>query len=316
MIKIAVLIVTFNSSTVLKKALECLSHQTLQANKILIVDNGSHDLDRVEEEAKKNSTCEVLSLQVNTGFAKANNIGIDRLKNYDFIALLNPDAYPKTDWLEKLVLAAHNYPDYGFFGSMQLQEDECIIDGTGDCLSFTGQPFRRDYSKKASTVSRSSEPIFSACAAAALYRTHVLIEAGGFDEDFFCYVEDIDLGFRLQLLGYPCWFVSDAKVIHLGSTSTGKRSSFSIYYGQRNVVFNFFKNMPIMLLTILIIPFFISSFIYLCYGLLMGKGKIIFKAKLDGIKEIESIIKKRKIVQEKRKVSTIYILKLLSFKKI
>ena len=86
--------------------------------------------------------------------------------------------------------------------------------------------------------------IFAPCAAAALYRRAAFLEAGGFDEHFFCYMEDVDLGFRLRLLGYRCGYAPAAIVHHVGSGTTGARSPFTVYHGHRNLVWTYVKNMP------------------------------------------------------------------------
>jgi GT2 family glycosyltransferase len=94
--------------------------------------------------------------------------------------------------------------------------------------------------------------VFSACGAAAMYERDLFLGMGGFDERFFCYCEDVDLGFRLQLAGHDCLFVSDAVVGHAGSGITGRASAFSTYHGTRNRVWTYFKNMPpwVLLLTL------------------------------------------------------------------
>ena len=102
-----------------------------------------------------------------------------------------------------------------------------------------------------------TEPVFSACAGAALYRTSLFNRLGGFDETYFMYIEDIDLGFRLQLAGYPSLFVRDAIVRHVGSAITGEGSDFSVYFGHRNLVYCYFKNMPFLLL-MATLPFHLS----------------------------------------------------------
>jgi GT2 family glycosyltransferase len=67
---------------------------------------------------------------------------------------------------------------------------------------------------------------------------------GGFDERYFCYVEDVDLGFRLRRLGRTCWYVPDAVAWHIGSATAGVGSAFAVYHGHRNVTWTFVKNMP------------------------------------------------------------------------
>ena len=93
--------------------------------------------------------------------------------------------------------------------------------------------------------------IFSPCAAAALYRRSAFLEVGGFDEDFFCYMEDVDLGFRLRLRGYAAVFVPQAIV---EDASENRRNDLAVYHGHRNLVWCFFKKMPATLLLILCVP--------------------------------------------------------------
>ncbi len=86
--------------------------------------------------------------------------------------------------------------------------------------------------------------VFCACAAAALYRLDAFVASAGSTSDLFCYMEDVDLGFRLRLMGYRCRLVAGARVEHVGSGITGYRSATATYYGQRNLVWVFAKNMP------------------------------------------------------------------------
>lgn len=312
---VSILMVTWNSSSVIGEALKCIANQTCPPEKVLIIDNNSGDVPDLHSLVSNYSFCELIELQHNIGFAAANNMGIRLLSNYEFIALLNPDAYPKNNWLEKITHAAEHHSDYGFFASRQLQPGEQLMDGAGDQLTFAGRPFRRGYGDTAESKYHTDTPIFSACAAAALYRTKALIEAGGFDESFFCYVEDVDLGFRLQLLGYKCLYVASAEVIHIGSTTLGKRSDFSIYHGQRNIVACFFKNMPINLLIVFLIPHLLLAFIYIIASFCIGKKTLVLKAKIAAAFLMKKTLAERKKIQNKRKVSSFYILKILSFNK-
>jgi GT2 family glycosyltransferase len=85
---------------------------------------------------------------------------------------------------------------------------------------------------------------FSPCAAAAFWRRDAILAAGGFEERFFCYGEDVELGFRLRLQGGRCLQVADAIVHHVGSASTGKRSAFATYHGIRNLTWTVAKCLP------------------------------------------------------------------------
>ena len=119
------------------------------------------------------------------------------------------------------------------------------------------------------------------------------LDAGGFDEDYFSYHEDVDLGFRLRLRGLNCMLVPQAIVHHVGSASTGKKSDFSIYYGHRNLVWTYFKDMPSTLFWLYLPLHIVVNFFFLIYFTLKGKGNVIWHAKLDAIRGLPTILKKR-----------------------
>ena len=114
----------------------------------------------------------------------------------------------------------------------------------------SGLPWRHGHGLPRDRVPEANvgRPVFSACAAAALYRRADWINAGGLDERFFCYAEDVDLGFRLQLLGRQCWYEPGAVALHVGGAASGKSSAFAVYHGHRNLEWAFLKNMPSSLL--------------------------------------------------------------------
>ena len=114
-------------------------------------------------------------------------------------------------------------------------DDPSIVDGAGDAIHFRPRPTA--LARQAAPLQLADGPVFSACAGACLYRVSAFRDVGGFDERFFMYSEDSDLGLRLQLAGFPCRFVARAVVQHLGSATTGGHGSdFCVFYGNRNVV--------------------------------------------------------------------------------
>lgn len=312
MTTVAVIIVTWNSSHLLEGVLHALAAQTLQPVRTLLVDNGSDDAAVLASTVARFPGCELLQLGYNSGFATANNVGIQRCEGMDFVALLNPDAFPAPDWLAALVSAAQKYPQTAAFGSRLLDHaDPTRLDGAGDFLTIAGKPGRRGHGLSASTQFLSSEEIFSPCAAAALYRHAALTSVGGFDERFFCYVEDVDLAFRLLLAGYGSRYVPESVVRHIGSALTGRRSNFSVYYGQRNLIFNYVKNMPGALFWGFLLPHLILNVAYLFGAVLTGRGHAVWCAKRDAIRNFSEIWKERRIIQSQRKVSVLRVLSLL-----
>ena len=146
--------------------------------------------------------------------------------------------------------------------------------------------------------------MFSACAAAALYARDDFLKVGGFDEDYFSYFEDVDLSFRLRLTGGRCLYVPQAVVYHVGSASTGNDSDFSIYHGYRNLVWTFFKDMPIPLFWIYL-PHHILMIMYKsAVFLIRRKRSIILKSQIDAFLALPAVLRKRKKVQQMRTVSS------------
>lgn len=130
-----------------------------------------------------------------------------------------------------------------------------------------------------------------------------LLSAGGFDEDFFCYVEDVDLGFRLRLLGHRCWYVPDSVVLHVGSAVTGRRSDFSIYHGHRNLVWTFVKNMPGVLFWLLLPLHVVLNLVSVIWFALRGQGAVILRAKRDALLGLPKMWRKRQQIQKARVAS-------------
>ena len=301
---VSIVIVYWNNAGYLHDCLDCLSRQTFQDFEILIIDNGSTDsgLDHLEEKYPQLKLL-IERLPENKGFAWANNLGA-KLARGTWLALLNTDAFPKPEWLEKLLDASSRYPEFTFFSSRQIQYHQPdILDGAGDEYHISGLAWRRFYNYPSEHYGWKEEEVFSACAAAALYKREDFLKVEGFDESYFSYFEDVDLSFRLRLMGGRCLYVPDAVVHHVGSASTGKTSNFAIYHGHRNLVWTFFKNMPGLLfwlylpLHILINVLFVASF------LLKRRGTTILRAKWDALYCLPDIIRQRTKIQSTRKVS-------------
>ncbi len=241
---ILLVIVSYNSAAMLARCLKHVEQQTLPPTTIVIVDNASTEpatltlLEQLEVGA-------VVRLSKNIGYGGAINEAVRLTPEADFIACLNPDAFPAANWLECLVAKSRNAHTTGSWASlMLLDRDPNVIDGAGDALSILGYAWRLGHNRTTDKVMLKERPVFSACAGACLYRASAFRQVGGFDETFFMYGEDCDLGFRLQAAGFACLFVPSARVRHIGSGTTGYRSDFSVFYGHRNAWLLLVKNLP------------------------------------------------------------------------
>lgn len=234
----------------------------------------------------------------------------------EWLALLNADAFAEPDWLEKLYEATQKYRDLYFFTSCQIQANSPDkLDGTGDEYNIGGIAWRRQSGESTEKASQTVDEVFSACGATAFYPREAFLQAGGFDEDFFSYLEDVDLSFRLRLLGYKCLYIPQAKVFHVGSASLGKESEFAIYHSQRNMLWTFIKNMPS--------PYF---FKYLPYhiGMNLGFGLyyglcccfcISLRALKDTLIGLPSVLKKRKKIQAQIQIAPQEVMRVIHIPK-
>lgn len=309
----SIVIVTWNSAVHIPSCLTCLCAQTRQDFELILVDNGSTDssLD-LPEIYQQDLHIRVEKLGINRGFATANNIGA-HLARGKWLILLNADAFPEPDWLEQFLRASEQNPRYTCFSSRQIQFNAPErLDGAGDTYHMSGLAWRNNYQLPSKTHGLEKRDVFSACGAAALYLREDFLQTGGFDEDYFSYFEDVDLGFRLRLAGKKCLYVPEAIVHHVGSASTGKRSDFSVYHGYRNMIWTFFKDMPSPLIWLLL-PLHITTVLFFVgYLSMRGQGKVILRAIRDAVRGLPGIFEKRKVIQKNKKIKTAELLKVMS----
>jgi GT2 family glycosyltransferase len=311
--RVSVIIVNWNGAQFLHRCLTALMAQTVPPYEIILLDNASSD--NSFDIVKGFSSVQFVSLSENTGFARGNNLAINLSSSLsEWIALINPDAFAQPQWLENLLAAAHSYPEFSVFGSKLLTAaDPNILDGAGDVYHLSGLVWRAGHGTKVDAASSNNREIFSPCAAAAMYQRSAVIAGGGFDEDFFCYLEDVDLGFRLRLAGHRCLYVANSVAHHVGSgTSGGKDSDFALYYGHRNLVWTFVKNMPGVLFWLMLPAHLLLNVASLVGFTLRGRGKIIWRAKKDAFLGLPKMWLKRQTIQDSREASVTGIWQLVS----
>lgn len=304
-VTVLVVVVNFNGGALLRQCLDSLAGQTFKAFRTVVVDNASTDgsVDRLES-AYFNLT--VLRNQTNLGFAAGNNQAIRQAGGASLIALLNPDAIAHPDWLQRLVEAAHSHPEFALFGSRMFADVQHeTLDGVGDAYHVSGLPWRVGHGQTAGGRYLENHEIFAPCAAAALYRREVFDITGGFDEDFFCYVEDVDLGFRARLAGMRALYVARAEVVHLGSGLVGKHSDFQLYHGHRNLVWAFARNMPWPLLWAYLPLHLLMTALTLLHFAIRGRARVLATAKWDAIRGLPGVYSKRAGTQSTRTTSSL-----------
>ena len=241
--QISIVVVVYESGPTLSECLAAVGAQRFSDYELILVDNASSD--RVAQAAAEaDPNILLIENAENLGFAAAVNQAARRARGA-WLVLLNPDAYPNVDWLERLAAAAEANPTVKCFTSRQLMaEDPSRLDGLGDVMSLAGYPFRGGYTH-ADPGPIAPGWVFSGCGGAMMIDRALFLRLGGFDERLFCYCEDVDLGYRLRLIGEATLLVPDAVVRHVGSASTGgRRSDFAVFHGTRNRFWVFVKDTP------------------------------------------------------------------------
>ena len=240
---VSVVVVTYESGPTLDRCLDALAAQSFADVETILVDNASTDR-AAQAAASARPDLTLIENAENLGFAAGVNLGAKAARGR-WLALLNPDAYADPDWLARLVAAAEANPQFKSFGSRQLMaQDPSKLDGLGDVMAAAGFPFRGGYLQPDVGALAPAEA-FSACGGAMLIDRALFLRLGGLDERLFCYCEDVDLGYRLQLVGEGTLIVPDAVVLHEGSASSGgPRSDFAAFHGTRNRLWVFVKDTP------------------------------------------------------------------------
>jgi len=296
---VAVVVVNFNGGKYLQRCLRAIDAQSRRPDRVIVVDNASTDASLKDAQSQFPQFLYVAN-GTNVGFAAANNQAFDICSSLgmEYVALLNPDAFAEPDWLAKLLAAAESGAGYASWASCQMRADAPTeVDGLGDTYHISGSAWRRRHGQLLDRAWLVDRDVFCACAAAALYRLDAVRSVGGFDSDLFCYMEDVDLGFRLRLMGYGCRFITAARVEHVGSGLSGYRSATATYYGQRNLVWVFAKNMPAGLIWLLLPLHVAMNAMMIVVCGLRGQFFVVLRAKLDALRGLKGLPAKRRAVQ-------------------
>lgn len=297
---VSIIVVNWNGERYVKECLSSVMKQTYPNIETIVVDNGSHDKS-VATIKKHFPEVRLITLPRNYGFAKANAIGLRKVQG-EFICLLNIDAVAHVDWVGELVQAMKQNPEVAACTSKMLNyRYRKIIDSAGDGYTRMGFPDKIGAGLPQNVNYDHVREVISACAGAALYKRSVLEVVGFFDEDFFSYMEDVDLSLRINRAGYTCVYVPTAVVYHHGSASTGSKiNPFTIYWSTRNYLPVIIKNMPAALIA-RYIPFMAA---WQLYWLIACIKKKVLRAYCKGMRDalrpgfFVTMLKRRKALKK------------------
>lgn len=303
--EITVVVVNFNAGAYLRGCLQSLARQTHANFETILIDNASGD-GSLETIGETPARFTLLRQESNLGFAAANNLGA-RMGTGRWLALLNPDAEAEPDWLEALMDAVKRRPGHRMVASLQTSlHDATKLDGAGDCYLAWGYAWRGGFGHPASAAPGEGT-CFAPCGAAALYPREAFLGAGGFDEGYFCFHEDVDIAFRLRLLGEQCQFAPRARVRHAGSGTTGRGSRFAVFHGVRNGVWTWVKNMPGDLLLLGAPVWALGTLALLGRGVVLGQFMATWDGLVAGFAGLGPALKQRQDIRAKRRISSAHL---------
>lgn len=312
--RVAIVIPNWNGADELQACLDSLLVQDFEDYLIIVVENGSTDdsIDILKTIAAKNPTkIHIIYNKTNLGFAGGVNTGIRFAldQGFDGVALFNNDATADKKWLPSLVKAAEP-KDIGISTGLLLHEDGKTIDSTGDWFSTWGLPFPRNRGDKTAKAP-SAELVFGASGGASLYKTALLKDIGLFDEDFFAYYEDADVSFRAQLAGWKVVYTPTAIAYHKQGATSKKIPGFAVYQTFKNLPLLFAKDVPKGLILSVGIRFYLAYILMFLNAIKNGAGLPAVKGLGKSIVLKPSALKKRRLIQKNKRVSSDYIKSIL-----
>src|SRR5579872_6166417 len=261
---VTVIVPTLAADETLAECLASLDRQTFENFEVIVVDNSGR------RSLEPHGRVRVIGNESNLGFGAAFNQGY-RQSASPFIAVLNDDAIVQPGWLEALLVAVEARPDVGMCASQVRLAGDGRLDSAGMLLCLDGSSKQRGHLQSPDSFSRLQEALLPS-GSAAFYRREMLEEIGLFDEAFFLYCEDTDLGLRARWAAWECLYVPGAVVEHRYSHSAGQASALKAYYVERNRLFLAVKNLPMP--DLLLAPFYsVARYFWHAIFALQGRGK-------------------------------------------
>jgi len=244
---VSIIIVNYNNRNYLLKTLKSLfQDSSVSKYEIIVVDNASDD-DSAEAVRRDFPAVKVIILPENAGYAKANNRGVDRASGRFFL-FLNNDTEVPPDTIEKILNIKENHPHFGVIAPLIFNPDGSLQHSWGWDLHLHTEVFlkffaekwsRWQYRRKKGRIKRNVNWVSGAC---FLIERSLYLQVGGFDERFFLYSEDADLGKRVRQLGYKIHLTSEARIIHHLGQSVARMPGRALLEAKRSQLYYYCKH--------------------------------------------------------------------------
>jgi GT2 family glycosyltransferase len=316
---------TLAGGEVLEACLRALESQTLDEFEVVVIDNsgtGRVQASRSQVSPRVRPRFQVIANPRNVGFGAAVNQAF-RASTAPYLATLNDDAVADPRWLETLLADAEDHPHtgqerIGMWASEVRLAGTGTLDSAGMLIASDGSSKQRAHGAPPEHLLEAPEALFPS-GSAALYRREMLEEVGLFDESFFLYCEDTDLGLRAQWAGWGCRYVPGAVVEHRYSHSAGRASPLKAYYVERNRLYTIVKNFPARMLWMA--PFAsMARYFWHVAAIFAGRGKaaeyrqeghsavmlpwLVVRAHLAALLRLPALLAARRRIQATRRITS------------
>jgi GT2 family glycosyltransferase len=296
-----IVVANYNGQRHLDALFSHLAQQSVRDFDVVLVDNGSTDASLAKVSAAKQQhglQIQVIRNNKNLGFAPACNQGI-RASRGEWLVMLNNDTRPEPAWLESLLATGESAPNVGMVASKLLRAHlPEQIDSAGIAVDWMGISWDWRGGETDDVEEQDPVEIFGPCGGAALYSRRMLDAIGGFDDDFFAYLEDVDLAWRARLAGWQCLFQPQARVLHAHSGTLGADSPLKLYYLARNKIWLVVKNYPNPWF-MRYLPFILGyDLMAVAYGTARQRHLASLRGRLAGLRGLAPFWVKRRRIQQ------------------
>ncbi len=278
----------------------CLAQQTLRDFTLILIDNSSIDgsIAAIPQLAQAyNVPTKLIRNRANIGFAPGCNQGI-RTGKSRWVVMLNNDTRPEPQWLELLVATAEGDSSAGMIASKMLfAHRPGVINSAGIALDSTGIAWDRCGGEQDDPGETAVQEVFGPCGGAALYARNMLEEIGGFDDDFFAYLEDVDLAWRARLAGWRALYQPRARLLHAHSATSGEGSPFKSFLLGRNKIWLLAKNYPQPALLHAAPAIVAYDGMASIYGWTKRRDHALIRGRLAGLRRLPEFLDKRRAIQ-------------------
>ena len=314
---VSIIILNWNGMEHLEVCLKSALAQNYDNLEVIVVDNGSTDgsIEYIRKEFQ--GRVKLIVNSENVGFAKGNNIGFENSSG-KYVIALNNDTEVDSNWVRSMVEVAEDNCDVGMLASKILSFfNRTEIDCVGHLIYPDGLSRGRGRGEIDQGQYDSIDEVVFPSGCAAFYRKEMLDEIGYFDDEFFIYVEDTDLGMRGRLAGWKCLYVPNAVIYHKYSATMGGYTPRKAFLVERNRIWFAMKNLPFSLL-LTSFYYTLARYLLQAYGAFFHRGasgqytsqfsklslvSILFKSYWESFRDMRHIVKKRRKIQQQRKLT-------------